>query len=134
MPTYDYLCSTCGATFEFVQSMKDEPLILCPESICQQASKGAGKVNRMISGGTGVIYKGQGFYLTDYVHNKSEKSRGAGDAEKAGIEKPATTSSEPTTSSATNQGTDSSATTPVESNSATKTETSNTTSSTSSET
>lgn len=72
MPTYDYMCSTCGATFEFVQSMKDDALTMCPESVCEQAVKGSGQVTRKISGGTGVIYKGQGFYLTDYANKGSD--------------------------------------------------------------
>ncbi|NQW29881.1 MAG: zinc ribbon domain-containing protein [Ignavibacteria bacterium] len=76
MPTYDYVCSTCGATFEFVQSMKDDALTTCPEQVCQQEVKGKGAITRKITGGTGVIYKGAGFYLTDYVHTKSEKEGG----------------------------------------------------------
>lgn len=67
MPTYEYLCTTCGRRFDVMQSMKDEPLTHCPEDICQHDPKGKGAVQRMITGGSGVIYKGDGFYLTDYT-------------------------------------------------------------------
>ncbi len=63
MPTYDYECTECGYSFEYFQSMSDEPLKKCPE--CN------GKVRRLIGGGLGVIFKGSGFYVTD---NKKEKS------------------------------------------------------------
>ena len=57
MPTYEYECKSCGHTFEAFQSMRDEPLKACPE---------CGKdVRRLIFGGTGVIFKGSGFYVTD---------------------------------------------------------------------
>ncbi len=57
MPTYDYLCQSCGHEFEAFQSMKDNPLTECPE--CQ------GPVKRKVGGGTGVIFKGSGFYIND---------------------------------------------------------------------
>jgi len=76
MPTYDYVCTTCGRTFEVVQSMSEAPLTTCPADVCEEADKGKGLVERRISGGGGVIYKGGGFYLTDYV-----KKSGSGDAE-----------------------------------------------------
>lgn len=58
MPTYDYQCDHCGHTFETMQSMKDAPLSVCPE--CSTAA-----LRRLISGGTGVIFKGSGFYVND---------------------------------------------------------------------
>jgi putative FmdB family regulatory protein len=67
MPTYEYLCTTCGRRFDVMQSMKDEPLTHCPEDVCTHDPKGKGAVQRMITGGSGVIYKGDGFYLTDYT-------------------------------------------------------------------
>lgn len=67
MPTYEYLCTTCGRRFDVMQSMKDEPLTQCPEDVSTQDPKGKGAVQRMITGGSGVIYKGDGFYLTDYT-------------------------------------------------------------------
>ncbi|MFW5694992.1 MAG: FmdB family zinc ribbon protein [Alkalispirochaeta sp.] len=58
MPTYDYQCDQCGHAFETMQSMKDAPLSVCPQ--CEQAT-----LRRIISGGTGVIFKGSGFYVND---------------------------------------------------------------------
>ena len=58
MPTYDYRCESCNNTFEYFQNMSDEPLNKCPD--CNR------KVRRLVSGGTGLIFKGSGFYLTDY--------------------------------------------------------------------
>ena len=57
MPTYDYECAECGYTFEYFQSMSDDPVQECP--------KCGGKVKRLIGGGLGVIFKGSGFYVTD---------------------------------------------------------------------
>lgn len=62
MPTYDYQCTDCGYDFEHFQAMSDEPLRICPNC--------GGNVSRKISGGTGLIFKGSGYYLTDYK-NKS---------------------------------------------------------------
>ena len=62
MPTYDYICSDCDYEFEHFQSMSDEPIRICPS--CN------GTVRRMIGSGTGLIFKGSGYYLTDYK-NKS---------------------------------------------------------------
>ena len=63
MPTYEYKCQDCGHTFEKFQSMKDIPLEQCPK--CK------GKVQRLIGGGAGVIFKGSGFYATDYAKSNS---------------------------------------------------------------
>jgi putative FmdB family regulatory protein len=63
MPTYEYKCQTCGYTFEKFQSMKDKSLEKCPK--CN------GNVQRLISGGAGVIFKGPGFYATDYAKNNA---------------------------------------------------------------
>lgn len=60
MPTYEYECAKCGKTFELFQSMKDEPLKICPDKKCK------GKVKRLIGSGAGLIFKGSGFYITDY--------------------------------------------------------------------
>lgn len=60
MPTYDYKCENCGNVFEFFQSMKDDPITLCPEC-------GHNTLKKMISLPAGLIFKGSGFYLTDYV-------------------------------------------------------------------
>ena len=74
MPTYDYICKTCGAEFEVMQAMADAPLTTCTEQTCTGGQPGAGQLERRISGGSGVIYRGGGFYLTDYV----KKSGGDG--------------------------------------------------------
>ena len=76
MPTYDYQCTTCGKRFEWMQSMKDDPLSMCPEEVCDHDPKGKGAVERLISAGGGVIYKGGGFYLTDYVKKSGSSSEG----------------------------------------------------------
>ena len=58
MPTYEYECLKCGHRFEVFQKMTDEPKKRCPK--CR------GKVRRLIGGGAGMIFKGSGFYITDY--------------------------------------------------------------------
>ncbi len=60
MPTYEYECETCGHHFEVFQSMKDAKLTDCPEQSCH------GNVRRLLGTGAGVIFKGSGFYETDY--------------------------------------------------------------------
>src|SRR4051812_4055038 len=59
MPTYDYKCAACGHKFERFQSIKADPIKKCPEC-------GKNKVNRLIGAGAGLIFKGSGFYITDY--------------------------------------------------------------------
>jgi putative FmdB family regulatory protein len=63
MPTYEYECKSCGHTFDVFQNMSDEPVKVCP-----QCGK---EVRRLIKGGTGIIFKGSGFYVTD-------KNKGSG--------------------------------------------------------
>ena len=58
MPTYEYRCTKCEHEFEVFQSMTDAPRKRCPEC--------GGKVERLISGGAGLLFKGSGFYITDY--------------------------------------------------------------------
>lgn len=67
MPTYDYKCSSCGYTFEYFQPMSAEPLIECPK--CK------GILKRIIGTGAGPIFKGSGFYQTDYKSNSSQKDK-----------------------------------------------------------
>jgi len=78
VPTYEYKCKKCGNTFEKFQSMSDEPLKKCPE--CD------GKVKKLIGIGGGVIYKGGGFYTTEYRSDEYKKR------EKAEKETPSTSS------------------------------------------
>jgi putative FmdB family regulatory protein len=66
MPTYEYQCEKCKKSFECFQSMKDAALTVCPENLCRQKKWGKGKVKRQIGGGAGLIFKGSGFYITDY--------------------------------------------------------------------
>ncbi|MFH2145543.1 MAG: FmdB family zinc ribbon protein [Candidatus Omnitrophota bacterium] len=66
MPTYDYECPKCGHEFEFLQNITDKPLSKCPK--CN-----AGKVKRLIGSGSGIIFKGTGFYETDYKRKPSGK-------------------------------------------------------------
>jgi putative FmdB family regulatory protein len=81
MPTYEYRCLKCGAEFEHFQKMTDEPLETCPE--CK------GDVRRLISRGGGVLFKGTGFYATDYRSDnggssgssKPDTSDGASDSD-----------------------------------------------------
>jgi putative FmdB family regulatory protein len=63
MPTYEYECKSCGHCFDVFQAMSDPPLKDCPK--CSR------EVRRLIFGGSGVIFKGSGFYVTD--KNKSDK-------------------------------------------------------------
>jgi len=58
MPTYDYICDDCDIEFEHFQSMSDEPIRICPHC--------GGVVRRLIGSGTGLIFNGSGYYLTDY--------------------------------------------------------------------
>ena len=94
MPTYEYECTKCGHTFEAFQSITAEPLSSCPK--CR------GRVRRLIQGGIGIIFKGSGFYTTDYKKSSAltggnGKDKGQdGGAEKtagqAGDKAPAATS------------------------------------------
>jgi len=68
MPTYEYACSKCGHRFEEFQSIRAEPIHECPEC--------AGRVERLINGGIGLIFKGSGFYLTDYKKTKTGAKNG----------------------------------------------------------
>lgn len=65
MPTYEYECEKCGNTFERFQNIKDEPIKKCPK--CN------GPVRRLIGPGAGVIFKGSGFYATDYRSESYKK-------------------------------------------------------------
>jgi len=79
MPTYDYECQTCGKRFEVRQSMKDPHLTDCQETDC------AGPVKRLIGLGSGLIFKGSGFYITDY---RSDSYKAAAKSDSAGTAAP----------------------------------------------
>jgi putative FmdB family regulatory protein len=73
MPTYDYECSACGKRLELIQAMSDPPIKKCPKC-------GKLRLKRLIGAGAGVIFKGSGFYTTDYrssAYNESKKSDSA---------------------------------------------------------
>ncbi len=67
MPTYEYACSACGHRFEEFQSIKAKPTVVCPK--CKKR-----KVKRLISAGGGFIFKGSGFYITDYRSDKYKEA------------------------------------------------------------
>ena len=75
MPTYEYECKKCGHRFEEFQSIKAEPIKKCPE--CK------GAVKRLIGTGAGIIFKGKGFYQTDYKPTTGvDKKKDAGGSKK----------------------------------------------------
>jgi putative FmdB family regulatory protein len=72
MPTYEYKCRNCGEKFDQIQSITDLPISKCPSC--------GGPVERIISGGSGMLFKGKGFYKTDY---RSDSYKKAAQAEKS---------------------------------------------------
>ena len=84
MPTYEYECDACGHAFEEFQSMTDAPISKCPKC-------GKKKVRRLIGRGGAVIFKGSGFYTTDYrsaEYNSQAKADKGGSTDGAGKSKP----------------------------------------------
>ena len=88
MPTYEYACPDCGHKFESFHAMSAKPVKLCPEC-------GKKKVKRLISAGGGLIFKGSGFYLTDYVHKNRPSESVSGDAPKEPTKKAEPESAKP---------------------------------------
>ena len=84
MPTYEYACEKCGQNFDAFQSMRDEPYKTCPKELCRLPKWGRGKVKRLLGTGAGVIFKGSGFYITDY---RSDAYKSAAKKESSGAEK-----------------------------------------------
>lgn len=82
MPTYDYECKKCGRRFEVFQRMTDKPLTICPAGICEEDEWGRGEVRRLLSGGAGLIFKGSGFYITDYSKKNSSGTGSGSNGEK----------------------------------------------------
>lgn len=72
MPTYDYKCNACGHTFDELQTFSEPPLTKCPA--CKK-----NKLERLFGGGGAIIFKGSGFYETDY--RRADQSNGNGKAE-----------------------------------------------------
>ena len=71
MPTYEYRCPQCGNDFEKFQKMSDEPVAECPACGTQ--------AQRRISAGAGLVFKGSGFYITDYQRGEGYKKAAEGD-------------------------------------------------------
>jgi putative FmdB family regulatory protein len=80
MPTYDYKCKECGHTFEEFQSMKADLLTICP-------SCGKPALVRLMSSGTGLVFKGSGFYLTDYKKTGSSTGSTSSKSESSSTDK-----------------------------------------------
>jgi len=81
MPNYDYQCKECSHTFEVFQKMSDPKLEDCPQDDCE------GKVRRLLGSGAGVIFKGSGFYQTDYrseSYKKGQSKEGGASSKKEG--------------------------------------------------
>lgn len=92
MPTYDYVCQDCSHAFEHFQSMSSDPLSTCPQ--CQ------GRLKRLIGTGGALIFKGSGFYCTDYKKPSPDaKVEKAKEAAKSVKESSGSTSTESTSSS-----------------------------------
>jgi putative FmdB family regulatory protein len=93
MPTYEYHCEKCGKNFETFQSMRDEAFRECPKELCRMRKWGHGKVKRLLGTGAGLIFKGSGFYSTDYRSAsykeaaKKESGASSGSGEKSGSAK-----------------------------------------------
>ena len=98
MPTYEYACPKCGHQFEQFQSMRDEPLKKCPK--CKKAG-----VKRLLGSGAGLIFKGSGFYITDYKNKSGGKKEGG--ESKSGETKPSSSDSKPASGGSTGSKTSS---------------------------
>jgi putative FmdB family regulatory protein len=81
MPTYDYQCDACNHTFEEFQSFSEKPLKKCPQ--CKKS-----KLRRLLGTGAAIIFKGAGFYQTDY-RSESYKNAAKADEAKPAESKPA---------------------------------------------
>ena len=98
MPTYEYICEKCGHEFETVRSMSAPPLKHCPKELCAQKKWGRGKVSKKIGAGAGLLFKGSGFYITDYrsENYKAGAKKDSAPAAGTGDSKPASSESKST--------------------------------------
>jgi putative FmdB family regulatory protein len=87
MPIYEYECQNCGHHFEELQSMSEAPLVKCPNC-------GKDELKKLIGSGGGIIFKGSGFYQTDYKKPLEPEKTSSDKDEKQSKEKPAEKSSE----------------------------------------
>jgi putative FmdB family regulatory protein len=93
MPTYEYHCEKCGQNFDTFQSMNDQPLRECSKELCRQKKWGHGKLKRLLGTGAGLIFKGSGFYTTDYrssSYQEGAKKEAPAAADKSSNKEPAT--------------------------------------------
>jgi putative FmdB family regulatory protein len=91
MPTYEYRCDACGHAFEKFQSITSDPIKKCPAC-------GKNKVKRLIGTGAGMIFKGSGFYITDYrdkSYSDKAKAESGGGTSGSGDSKPAGDAAKP---------------------------------------
>jgi putative FmdB family regulatory protein len=98
MPTYEYACEKCGKNFDAFQSMRDEPYKTCPKELCRLPKWGKGKVKRLLGTGAGLIFKGSGFYITDYrseSYKDAAKKETSSGSEKSGESSTTKTESKP---------------------------------------
>ncbi|HEY2713935.1 MAG TPA: FmdB family zinc ribbon protein [Chthoniobacterales bacterium] len=99
MPTYEYACKKCGQNFDAFQSMRAEPYKTCPKELCRLPKWGKGKVKRLLGTGAGLIFKGSGFYITDYrsesYKSGAKKETSAGSEKGGGESPPAKTENKP---------------------------------------
>ena len=91
MPTYEYFCTKCEHEFEISQSMRDQALTVCPKALCGMKRWGKGKVKKKIGVGAGLIFKGSGFYITDYRSENYKESA----KKESGAATPAKTEAKP---------------------------------------
>jgi putative FmdB family regulatory protein len=80
MPTYEYACEKCGHEFEIFRSISAAPLKVCPADQCGRKKWGRGRVKKKISSGAGLLFKGSGFYITDYRSEGYKQSAKTADA------------------------------------------------------
>ena len=104
MPTYEYHCQKCDQNFEAFQSMRDKSFTQCPKELCRLPKWGHGKVKRLFGTGAGIIFKGSGFYVTDYrskayqdAAKKEAPSTASASGEKSPASKDEKTSKAPST-------------------------------------
>ena len=113
MPTYEYHCEKCGKNFETFQSMRDQAYSECPKDLCRMRKWGHGKVKRLLGTGAGVIFKGSGFYSTDYrsasYKEAAKKESGGGEKSGSGKEGGSSAKESPKTADGGKSKTDSSA-------------------------
>jgi putative FmdB family regulatory protein len=103
MPTYDYSCQKCGQTFEAFQSMRDEAFRECPKELCRLPKWGHGKVKRLLGTGAGLIFKGSGFYSTDYRSESYKAAAKKDSAPKASESGDKTSKTEPAKTSSSGE-------------------------------